>query len=180
MLDLVQPLFLAWPEASLAISHAYVIPGQPLSGVDPRLAQVLKEGRWPVLLGNPMTGRRMELPTPSEPGAAGEPVVHAEQGLMTVMRPPPLDSPRPCIACGWCYDVCPTVLRPVHLMDLALTRQDDHRLAEQLDWCIECGLCSHVCPASLPLTSTLRQAKQPSAIQGIAEPDPWPDLSLDE
>jgi electron transport complex protein RnfC len=69
-----------------------------------------------------------------------------------------LSPAEPCISCGWCADVCPTRLRPVHLMQLAQRSQNDQRLVEQINWCIDCGLCSHVCPVSLPLAQTLRAA----------------------
>jgi electron transport complex protein RnfC len=62
--------------------------------------------------------------------------------------------PTPCIACGWCVDVCPTALTPVHLMQLnhrpsaATLRTKD---AQEARHCIGCGLCSYVCPTRLPL-----------------------------
>ncbi len=70
----------------------------------------------------------------------------------------------PCIACGWCVDVCPTQLNPVGLFDLARTAQGKRGSGvvttitptdgESLG-CIGCGLCSYVCPTRLPLMQEL-------------------------
>lgn len=87
-----------------------------------------------------------------------EPTVPDDELLVSVIPREPAPAEEPCITCGWCVDVCPTALRPIHLATLARTHADDDALLDHLDWCMECGLCSHVCPSSIPLTQTLRQA----------------------
>ncbi len=104
-------------------------------------------------------------------------VVTAWTDSLAVREPPVNESPYPCIACGWCVDVCPTSLIPIHLMELAdraqrfvaaapltpgggLPTSPDPlgaRAAREALHCLGCGLCSYVCPTRLPLTQkTLR------------------------
>jgi electron transport complex protein RnfC len=98
---------------------------------------------------------------------------------IAVREPPVCETPHPCIACGWCVDVCPTSLIPIHLFELANKAQHfiatapitptgggglpttpdplRARPAREALHCIGCGLCSYVCPTRLPLThQTLR------------------------
>ena len=68
-------------------------------------------------------------------------------------------TPSPCIACGWCADVCPTELRPANLYARAARHPDGDLFMADLEWCIDCGLCTHVCPSGLPLAQTFRAVK---------------------
>ncbi|MCE9590662.1 MAG: 4Fe-4S dicluster domain-containing protein [Planctomycetes bacterium] len=154
--DLVRPLMMRWPRAGEAMGCVYGFTGQSLASLDPRLGEHLADPASVVLVGNPMTGRRVG-PVPR--ASVDEPVVPEEELLISVMPEVPATPLEPCIACGWCADVCPTRLQPVKLMEAALSRRGDTRLEEPLRWCIDCGLCSHVCPVGLPLTQTLRRAK---------------------
>ena len=145
-LDVVRPMMIAWPEASAPMSLAYALAGQPLSTLHARLAAADAQ----VVIGNPMTGKK-------SPGHHAP--VPDDELLISVLPPMGHSHPEACISCGWCAEVCPTSLRPVHLMHHAQHTARDNRLADHLEWCIECGLCSHVCPVSLPLAQTLRAAK---------------------
>lgn len=68
-------------------------------------------------------------------------------------------SPRPCIRCGDCVDVCPQNLFPLRLAE-AVEDGDLARARElAIMACIECGLCSYVCPSKLPLLERIRTGK---------------------
>jgi len=183
-IDLIRPLFLALPDAQSPLSSRYAFPGQPLSSVDSRLTEYAHSSSWRVIYGNPMTGRPASILAPPEsdppesrpPGADHphhvdrtrntallrevDPVVPDDELVVAVMPRLRRPAPRPCISCGWCADVCPTQLRPVHLMNLCRSRRDDETLLDHLPWCVDCGLCTHVCPSSLPLAQTLRATSQ--------------------
>ncbi len=92
---------------------------------------------------------------------------------ISIRNPVPPEASSACFACGWCVDVCPTGLTPVHMLEMA-QRVDAKAPPEDSDiptpaallrsadaheslHCIGCGLCSFVCPTRLPLTAeTLR------------------------
>ncbi len=144
-----------------------VVIGNPMTGRDlvlPLDNDVLTAGTaTPVSeqTGKPATTPGVNAQDQTGPAKAMlqyEPVVPEDELLITVLPKINLRAAEPCISCGWCADVCPTRLRPIHLMEMALRGRNDHRLVDQLSWCIDCGLCSHVCPVSLPLAQTLRAA----------------------
>lgn len=73
---------------------------------------------------------------------------------IALRQPAQREEPTPCIACGWCVDVCPTGLNPVALLELAQQAAQSPRLpraARESRHCIACGLCTYVCPTRLPL-----------------------------
>jgi electron transport complex protein RnfC len=88
----------------------------------------------------------------------------------TIILRVPVESEKPaaCLSCGWCVDVCPTGLTPVHLMELARKTAAAPgadgaalrtRSAREARHCIACGLCSYVCPTRLPLMEQTLQLR---------------------
>ncbi len=66
---------------------------------------------------------------------------------------------RPCVACGFCEEVCPARIMP-HLLHKYLY-QDELEEAEAagLELCVRCGLCSYVCPSKIDLRDQLQVAQ---------------------
>lgn len=67
---------------------------------------------------------------------------------------------RPCVYCGWCSDVC-----PVDILPFQISKTYNHDMIDEVNRlqpqrCIDCGLCSYVCPSKLPLSETVKRAKQ--------------------
>ncbi len=67
---------------------------------------------------------------------------------------------RPCVYCGYCSDVCPVDILPYQIYQTHSHEMVDEVNRLQPQRCVDCGLCSYVCPSKLPLSSTLREAKQ--------------------
>ncbi len=72
---------------------------------------------------------------------------------------------RPCVACGFCEEVCPARIMP-HLIHKSLY-VDDLEAADQLrvDLCVRCGLCSYVCPSKLELAGEFITAQDAIAAE---------------
>lgn len=75
---------------------------------------------------------------------------------------------RPCIACGFCEDVCPMRLMP-HLLHRYVQRDfiDETLVRFGIDRCIECNLCSYVCTSKIDVASLLRKGKEKLAAEGL-------------
>jgi Na+-translocating ferredoxin:NAD+ oxidoreductase RnfC subunit len=67
---------------------------------------------------------------------------------------------RPCVYCGWCSDVCPVDILPFQILKTYNHDMVDEVNRLQPQRCVDCGLCSYVCPSKLPLSETVKQAKQ--------------------
>lgn len=67
---------------------------------------------------------------------------------------------RPCVACGFCEEVCPAGIMP-HLLH-KLIYQDELEEVERtrVDLCVECGLCSFVCPSKIELREQFIEVKK--------------------
>lgn len=72
---------------------------------------------------------------------------------------PAQGTPRACIRCGQCVEVCPAQLLPQQLYWYARARDFDKTQDYHLFDCIECGCCAHVCPSHIPLVQYYRFAK---------------------
>ncbi len=67
---------------------------------------------------------------------------------------------RPCIACGFCEEVCPAGIMP-HLLHKLFYQDEPEELERtRLDLCVECGLCSFVCPSKIELRGQFLEAKE--------------------
>ncbi|MFW6006078.1 MAG: 4Fe-4S dicluster domain-containing protein [Candidatus Bipolaricaulota bacterium] len=67
---------------------------------------------------------------------------------------------RPCVYCGWCSDVCPVDILPYQILKTYNHDMVDEVNRLQPQRCVDCGLCSYVCPSKLPLSETVKRAKQ--------------------
>ncbi len=67
---------------------------------------------------------------------------------------------RPCIACGFCEEVCPAGIMP-YLVHRYLY-QDELEEVERVrvDLCVGCGLCSYVCPSKIELAGDMADARE--------------------
>ncbi len=154
--DMVRPLGLAWPEADAKMQVHWVMPGQRVFDLHPRLAAEQRSPYTKLIFGDPLRGR-LEA-TLDDQGRLLDPVAPDNEFLLSLVEHPLPEPQLPCIACGWCSEVCPTSLQPVQLYRQCQSHPDDVRLYESLAWCIDCGLCSHVCPSAIPLAQTFRES----------------------
>jgi len=123
-----------------------------------------------VIVNGMLTGRQ------ADPGSTR---IDGLTESITLREPAEIEKPAACLSCGWCVDVCPTGLTPVHLMQLAQrlpvripprgtgpapahvpaipggippeARTLRSKTVREARHCIACGLCSYVCPTRLPL-----------------------------
>ncbi|GIU35397.1 electron transport complex subunit RsxC [Shewanella schlegeliana] len=114
-----------------------------------------------VIIGGPMMGH--SLPDTSAPVLKGTNCVL----LPSSEEIAPEQAEKPCIRCGECAVVCPTLLLPQQLFWHAKAEEYDKAASFNLHDCIECGCCSYVCPSDIPLVEYYRIAK--SAIRTQTE-----------
>lgn len=156
-IDLARPVMIGWPDARESMTTSWALPGQPLASLHGALSGSAAAMSGRVISGNPMTGR--PISTPRAGGRALAPVVPADELVFSVLAsaaPPPREA---CITCGWCAEVCPTRLRPIHLADHVERKKLRERDRQALEYCIDCGLCTHVCPSHIPIAQILREAR---------------------
>lgn len=67
---------------------------------------------------------------------------------------------RPCLRCGYCFDVCPQNLAPIVIADYARAEKLEDAVSLDMGACIECGLCSYVCPSKIPVMSRIQDGKR--------------------
>ena len=106
-----------------------------------------------LVLGGPMMG--FPLATDANPvsKAANCVLVLTEQDIL------PPQSELPCIRCGECARVCPSVLLPQQLNRFIRAGAWDETRDAGLRDCIECGCCDIVCPSQIPLVEWFRFGK---------------------
>ncbi|MFG0250380.1 MAG: 4Fe-4S dicluster domain-containing protein [Phycisphaeraceae bacterium JB051] len=154
-LDLIQPLFIGWPQAQSRMHACWVMPGQQIMPLHKRLKAEMDSPRAKLIYGDPLSGK-VDTSTDSQGRALG-PVVRHDQLLMSLVENPAPIPAQACIACGWCTEVCPTALQPAGLFEMIVEEPENHIINDELLWCIDCGLCSHVCPSAIPLAQSFRQ-----------------------
>lgn len=71
----------------------------------------------------------------------------------------PAQPEMPCIRCGECARVCPSMLLPQELNRSIRNQAWDDTGDLGLADCIECGCCDFVCPSHIPLTDWFRYGK---------------------
>ncbi|GIU33728.1 electron transport complex subunit RsxC [Shewanella sp. MBTL60-112-B2] len=114
-----------------------------------------------VIIGGPMMGH--SLPDISAPVLKGTNCIL----LPSSEEIAPEQDEKPCIRCGECAVVCPSLLLPQQLFWHAKAEEYDKATSFNLHDCIECGCCSFVCPSDIPLVEYYRIAK--SAIRTQTE-----------
>jgi Na+-translocating ferredoxin:NAD+ oxidoreductase RnfC subunit len=75
---------------------------------------------------------------------------------------------RPCIACGYCEEVCPVRILP-YLLHRYIHRDviDENLVRFEIFKCIDCGLCSYVCTSKIPLAEQIREGKERLKAEGL-------------
>jgi len=114
-----------------------------------------------LILGGPMMGYALS--------SDSNPVIKAANCILVLseedIRPPQPEMP--CIRCGECARVCPSVLLPQQLNWSIRNSMWDETAELGLSDCIECGCCDFVCPSHIPLVEWFRFGK--SELQMLAE-----------
>jgi len=75
---------------------------------------------------------------------------------------------RPCIACGYCEEVCPVRILP-YLLHRYIHRDiiDENLVRFEIFKCIDCGLCSYVCTSKIPLATQIKEGKDRLKAEGL-------------
>ena len=67
---------------------------------------------------------------------------------------------RPCIACGFCEEVCPAGIMPNLIHRFLYSDQLEQIERSGVDLCVDCGLCSYVCPSKIELLGQILDARE--------------------
>ncbi|MCW4030091.1 MAG: electron transport complex subunit RsxC [Candidatus Bathyarchaeota archaeon] len=65
-----------------------------------------------------------------------------------------------CMHCGRCIGACPVRLHPIEIYNAAIKGEFEKAQKLYANDCIACGTCSYVCPSRLPLSATIKMARQ--------------------
>lgn len=107
-----------------------------------------------VILGGPMTGKRMEAGLYREGQFPG--VTKTTSAVLVLPAAEYTESP--CIRCGACGQVCPAGLVPYQIEYAYLENNTEWCAKLYAPACIGCGCCSYVCPARRPLARRVQEA----------------------
>ena len=69
-------------------------------------------------------------------------------------------TPKACINCGLCAQVCPGRVVPKILSDMAEHGDEEGFLKKNGMECCECGCCSYICPAKRNLTQSIKSMRK--------------------
>lgn len=87
------------------------------------------------------------------------PITKASNCILVSKKPTNDLFTMPCIRCGRCAEVCPSVLLPQQLHAMIQGNQVEKANDFHINDCIECGCCDYVCPSHIPLVEHFRYAK---------------------
>ncbi len=132
-------------------SNFWVRIGTPISDLIDAVGGIPEDTRK-IVSGGPMMGRALKnTDVPVTKGTSGILVISADEASR--------GTPKNCIRCGECVDVCPMGLEPHLLMNLSEKGMYEKAAGEDIMTCIECGSCSYVCPSHRPLLDYIRFGK---------------------
>ena len=88
------------------------------------------------------------------------PVTKTSSSLLALVQDEvSLFEPSACIRCGRCKDVCPSLLVPQKLYQIATKNDTEAFILNGGMECIECGCCSYTCPAKRNMTQAFKKMK---------------------
>ena len=132
-------------------SNFWVRIGTPISDLIEAVGGIPEDTRK-IVSGGPMMGKALKnTDVPVTKGTSGILVISADEASR--------GTPKNCIRCGECVDVCPMGLEPHLLMNLSEKGMYEKAAQEDIMTCIECGSCSYVCPSHRPLLDYIRFGK---------------------
>ena len=67
---------------------------------------------------------------------------------------------RPCVACGFCEEVCPAGIMPYLIHKILYGGELEDAEQARVDLCVGCGMCSFVCPSKIDLRGEFVAAQE--------------------
>ena len=112
----------------------------------------LPQNTGKIISGGPMMGKAVaSTDIPVTKGTSGILIISSSKAKRK--------TPKDCIRCAKCVQVCPMGLNPTLLMNLSEYAVWDRAEKNHIADCIECGSCNYTCPADRPLLDYIRLGK---------------------